>query len=468
MAIRLRLTLVYSTILVLVVVLFSLVLYASQSQSTLAAVEGELQRLYFRNSAPVAVEDEQRDREGEEMPPPFVPDLLGDRFNQPLVQLRTADGVVVQRSESLGEVTLPLSDRGMEAVMAGEPWHERAVLEDESFLIRSQLNAASGDDAAIVQVALPVGSQIDYLDQLRVRLVIGDVVIVLVAAALGWTVAGFTLRPIRRISRTAQLVGEERDFSRRIQHDGPKDEIGELATTFNEMLAQLQDAYEQVEGALDAQRRFVADASHELRTPLTTIHGNIELLRRQPPLDSEEQADILDDTAEEASRLTRLVHELLALARADSQPALAKVNLDVTPLLEDVCRQAETLSDAHTITCHTEPVLTVEANADALRQILLILLDNAVKHTRGGSVAVAAGRRDGAVIISVADDGPGIRAEALPHLFDRFYRGDGARTGPGAGLGLSIAKELVEALGGTIGVESRVGAGSRFTVELPV
>lgn len=468
MAIRLRLTLVYSTILVLVVVLFSLVLYASQSQSTLAAVEGELQRLYFRNSAPVAAEDEQRDREGGEMPPPFIPDLLGDRFSQPLVQLRTTDGAVVQRSESLGEVTLPLSDRGLDAVMTGDPWHERAVLEDESFLIRSQLNAASEDNARIVQVALPIGSQIDYLDQLRVRLIIGDVIIVLVAAALGWTVAGFTLRPIRRISRMAQLVGEERDFGRRIQYDGPNDEIGELATTFNEMLAQLQGAYEQVEGALDAQRRFVADASHELRTPLTTIQGNIELLRRQPPLEIEEQADILDDTAEETGRLTRLVHELLALARADAQQTLAKETVAITPLLEDVCRQAEALSDAHAIACHAVPALVVKANTDAVRQVLLILLDNAVKHSEGGTVEVSAVRSDGWIAISVADDGPGIKPDALPHLFERFFRGDGARTGPGAGLGLSIAKELVESLGGTIGVESRVGAGSRFTVKLPV
>lgn len=467
MAIRLQLTLLYSMILIMAIVLFSVVLYASQSQSTLDVVERELQRIHGRSSDPNGVEDPPRDPAAPEPPPPFAPDLPSGRFNQPLVQMRTTDGAIVQRSESLGEVSLPLSSGGLTAVIAGEPWYERALLEDEWFLILSQLDLATADERRIIQVALPVGTQIEYLDQLRTRLILGDSIIVLIAAVVGWTVAGLSLRPIRRISQTARLVGEERDFSRRIQQSGPNDEIGELATTFNEMLAQLQQAYEQVEQALDAQRRFVADASHELRTPLTTIQGNIELLRRRPPLESAEQTEILEDTADETARLTRLVHDLLSLARADAEQGLAKERLTVAPLLVDVCRQAETLSDAHTIVSHADPALAVEANVDAMRQILLILLDNAVKHTLRGTVEVVAAGSDGRVVISVADEGPGIDTEALPHLFDRFYRGDSARTGPGAGLGLSIAKELAEALGGTLAVESRLGAGTRFTINLP-
>ena len=146
--------------------------------------------------------------------------------------------------------------------------------------------------------------------------------------ALAGCFPGITLHPIQRLTQTARTIGDERDFTRRVTYTGPQDEVGQLATTFNSMLARLQDAYQQVAHSLEMQRDFVADVSHELRTPLTTLRGNLGLLRREPPIPAEEQADILTDMMDESDRLIRLVNDLLVLARADAGRSLAKEPLE--------------------------------------------------------------------------------------------------------------------------------------------
>jgi signal transduction histidine kinase len=281
--------------------------------------------------------------------------------------------------------------------------------------------------------------------------------------------AGTALRPIERITHTAQTIGAEHDFSRRVQHIGPTDEVGQLAITFNAMLAELETAYRQLEQALDSQRRFVADASHELRTPLTTVRGNIELLRREPPIDPRERAEVISDTNDEVERLIRLVNQLLVLARADAGQTLEREPLSVKPLLEDICRQAKLLTSRSTVLCNPpgEDVVVL-GDRDALKQVLLILLDNALVHTSPETtVELTAAQEDDRVAISVRDTGPGIPPDVRQHIFERFYRGEVSRSGVSTGLGLAIAKELIEAQGGAISVESRLGQGSVFTVTLP-
>lgn len=457
MTIRLKLTLIYTIILALVMIVFSVLLYSFQSQTTLDIVARRLERDYGRITT---VSLHERD----EGPPPDLAEITTNNFNPPLVQIRNQDETIIYQSDNLGGTVLPLSEAGSQAVAQGQVWLERVTLDDEWFLIRSQLGATEQAATAIVQVATLVSNETEYLNELRNILIIGDAIVILLAFVLGWTFAGWTLRPIQQIMQTAQAVGEEQDFSRRVDHLGPDDEIGQLAKTFNAMLAQLQDAYVKVEQSLQAQRRFVADASHELRTPLTTIRGNMGLLQHQA-LDAEEQADILADTIDETDRLTRLVGELLTLARTDTQQALPTESLPVQPLLDDVCRQAQKLDTEHTIVCQPAGDIAVTANADALKQVLLILLDNAIKHTPlESTVAVSAATNGDHIAICVQDNGPGIDATALPHIFERFYRGDVVRTGPGTGLGLAIAKELTEAQGGAISVESEVGHGSAFTL----
>jgi two-component system, OmpR family, sensor kinase len=234
------------------------------------------------------------------------------------------------------------------------------------------------------------------------------------------------------------------------------------------MLAELESGYRQLEDALYSQRRFVADASHELRTPLTTVRGNIELLRREPPIAVDERAEIVDDTTEEVDRLIRLVNELLVLARADAGQTLRADSIPVQALVEDVCRQARLLTPNTRIQCEAPADVLVQGDRDALKQVLLILVDNALVHTPAGTpVTLMAAAADAQIVFSVRDCGPGIAPEALPHIFERFYRGQASRTGRGAGLGLAIAKELVEAQGGMLTVESAPGQGSVFTVTLP-
>jgi signal transduction histidine kinase len=234
------------------------------------------------------------------------------------------------------------------------------------------------------------------------------------------------------------------------------------------MLAELQAAYLQVEESLQTQRRFVADASHELRTPLTTLRGNIGLLQRQPPISREDQADVLADMVDETERLMRLVNDLLVLARADSGRPLQQEPVPLKPLLDDVYQQAKLLTPQRSIIYHAEADMTVIGDGDGLKQVVLILLDNALKHTPAeATVTMTTALDNGHVTIEVSDTGPGIAPAHLPHIFDRFYRGDTARSGGGAGLGLAIAKELAEAQHGSLRVASVEGQGTAFTLTFP-
>jgi signal transduction histidine kinase len=220
---------------------------------------------------------------------------------------------------------------------------------------------------------------------------------------------------------------------------------------------------------LQQQRRFVADASHELRTPLTTIRGNLGLLKRQPPIVEEDKRAVLEDMVEETDRLIRLTNDLLLLARSDAGRPLRLVPVPIGPLVDDVCRQARLLGEQRTVVCEDVPAVGVLGDPDAIKQVLLILLDNALKYTPdGGTITIGAASAERAVVIAIRDTGPGIAPEALPHIFERFYRSDESRTGSGAGLGLSIAKELIDAQHGQINVTSAAGKGSIFSVTLPL
>jgi signal transduction histidine kinase len=290
---------------------------------------------------------------------------------------------------------------------------------------------------------------------------------VVVAFGVGWFLSGLTLRPIDRITKTAQDIGDERDFSKRVSHTGKQDEIGRLAGTFNQMLARLQEAYQKVEKSLDQQREFVSDVSHELRTPLTTLRGNLGLLKHEPPLPKEEQGDILTDMVDESDRMIRLVNELLLLAHADAGRSLAKEFVNLNDIIQEVVRAAQQLEDQRNILVDLAPELTVIGDKDAFKQILLILLDNALKYSET-DVFIKAAIFDPMVEISVQDLGRGISTEDMQHVFNRFYRAEEQLTATGFGLGLPIAKSLVERMDGTIELESELGKGTKAVVSFPI
>jgi signal transduction histidine kinase len=239
------------------------------------------------------------------------------------------------------------------------------------------------------------------------------------------------------------------------------------------MLDELQDAYRGLSTALDAQRRFVADASHELRTPLTTIQGNAGLLAHGPPIAEAVQRAAATDIAEESERMSRLVDRLLTLARADSGLRLELAPVDLRAVVVDVTRQAAAVHPERKFDVKAVDV-EVAGDQDALRQLLWILIDNALRYARS-AISVALEVDSGWARLMVGDDGPGIAVEDRERVFERFYKADAARTGAdaaataqGAGLGLSIARWITEQHAGRIIADRSAAGGAGLYVDLPL
>ncbi len=270
-SIRLRLTLLYTAILALTLVAFSSILYLAQARATYGGVESSLVRQ--------AEEFVRRDLDDGGARPPRDADLPSGTLPGRWTQTRTIEGTILGTTVDLRGATLPLSDAGLQAVQAGNGHSETAVVDEQPVMIYSRSFAARGGETRIVQVAFPIGQSQQSLRALQLLLASGSALAILLAFLLGWVFAGTALDPIHRITRTARSIGLEHDFSKRVAYDGRGDEVGQLALTFNDMLAELESAFRQLEGSLESPKRCVAD--DQPRTPLTTVRGNIELLRRE-------------------------------------------------------------------------------------------------------------------------------------------------------------------------------------------
>ena len=290
-------------------------------------------------------------------------------------------------------------------------------------------------------------------------LIISGVPTLIAALAASWLVAGRALKPLKDVAGTADEIGRARDFGRRLPGRRSRDEVDLLSTSFNRMLEQLQDSFK-------SQRRFVADASHELRTPLTTIQGYAGLLARGPAVSDDVRRAAAADISAETSRMTRLVDRMLTLARADSGLKLQLAPLELGPVVVEVCRQAKAVHPERELTTVANGA-TVAGDEDAIRQLVWILLDNALRQARS-SVSVTLSSEGEWVRLIVADDGPGIPLEERERVFERFYRSDLARAGHGAGLGLSIARWIVEQHRGRILAGQGPDGGTALYVDLPL
>ena len=286
---------------------------------------------------------------------------------------------------------------------------------------------------------------------------------VALAATGGWAISAGALRPIAKMTETARAIALSRGFARRIEvNEAGRDELSELGRTFNHMLASLDDAYRR-------QQRFVADVSHELRTPLTALQGDLELLTRGQ-LPPDEARATLAEASQETRRLARLVDDLLVLARADAgpQPFIAR-SVALDEVVMEVFRELRGQAGPRLRVVDLEAAL-VEGERDRLKQLVLILADNALSYTPApGEVRVSLRRDARETVLTVEDEGIGVSADTAAHAFERFYRGENAqRLDPaGTGLGLSIAKWIVERHGGTITLRQRVPRGTSVTVRLP-
>ncbi|HKV58111.1 MAG TPA: HAMP domain-containing sensor histidine kinase [Ktedonobacteraceae bacterium] len=363
--------------------------------------------------------------------------------------------------------------------------YSTVTYQGEPVRVYTTINVETGD---IIQTARSEYAIQQSLDNLRMLLWQGGALVMLLALAGGWFITWSVLAIVRRMTKTARRISTSQDFGQRVPEKSVlgKNELTRLATTFNGMLAELQEAYQH-------QQRFVADASHELRAPITSIRCNLDLLAKAPDLAPGESAAALSDARAEADRMGRLVNDLLTLARADSiaQEPESESNgykkfykgnqkIDLDSLMLEVYRQYRALDEHELDTMKTQgPRIILQditpaqvyGDADKLKQALVALLENALKYTPyEGMVTLSLTTYNENALISVCDTGIGIAPEDLLHIFERFYRADPARSRDrgGSGLGLAIVKSIVEEHGGSITVESAPGKGSMFNIQVPL
>ncbi|MFN8495761.1 MAG: ATP-binding protein [Caldilineaceae bacterium] len=320
---------------------------------------------------------------------------------------------------------------------------------------------SNGKLIGIIQIAQNMGDLRETLQRLLGALMAGGTSLVLIGAVGGYFLVARALAPVDYITRTAQRISAE-DLSARLNLPTTTDEVGRLATTLDAMLARLEASFRR-------ERQFTADASHELRTPLTAMQAILGVIRaeRRTPEDYEQA---LSDLSEETDRLRSMVEDLLRLARGDVRKNTTRERVDLSLLLMDVSDSMAPLAEAKglTLTCTVPAELTVQGDTDDLIRLFVNLLDNAVKYTEQGAITVTARTDAHCIRVMVSDTGIGIPPEHLPHIFDRFYRVDSARTSQGAGLGLALALEIARAHGGDIQVDSTTGQGTTFTVNFPI
>lgn len=317
----------------------------------------------------------------------------------------------------------------------------------------------------VIQVAISLNLLEVTQSTLGKVLIILSLLAIVLAAAASWGMVGRTLSPLATVTQVAAQITRADDLSRRIPQVGAKssDEVGALILAFNQTLERLEQLF-------SAQRRLLADVSHELRTPLTVIKGNLGLMRKMGAADIES----LDGIEAEVDRLTRLAGDLLVLMQAETgRLPLDKQPVELDAVLAEVARQMKVLAGERLQVRVVEiDQVHVIGDRDRLKQVLLNLASNAVQYTPAGGVVSLGLRRDATeAVLTISDNGPGIPAQDLPHIFERFYRAEKSRKrvpGTGFGLGLSIAYWIVRSHEGRIEVDSQEGRGTTFRVSLPL
>ncbi len=373
------------------------------------------------------------------------------------------EGGISLRSQNMG--TLP-PDFGLldENGLQGEETLNYVIQGDSTMRV---LSSPLYDDNEKLIGYLQVGRLVDSIESFNRFLVIALFVGFAGASAslfLAVLLTPSSFKPLEDMAAVTRQITNADDLSRRVPNTERTDEIGVLARSFNQLLERLERLFQ-------TQQRLLADVSHELRTPLTAIRGNVDLMRRMGDADPES----LEIIQEEIERMTRLVGDLLLLARADAGGLpLEKKKVELDNLLFEVYRQVRLLEKSVEVKVTEVDQVCMMGDVDRLKQLLLNLISNAIKYTPdGGTVDVSLSKKNGWAYLKISDTGMGIPAEDLPYIFDRFYRVDKARARAqsgqgGAGLGLAIAKWIAQAHGGNIDVTSKVGEGTTFTIILPI
>ncbi len=455
MSLRLRFTLLYSTFMGGILLIFGAAVYILVNVILLNQVDTMLD-VVWRDIAQVTTVDSMG-----ELNLISLPQL--DMTSNAFVQVWGQNGKLIATSPSIAALTKSLDPAGLEAGLS---------IYKDSYLNGAHLRVLSVPLQVNLRPigTLQVGASLSVVDATRGNLLsmmtIIAVIAVLLAGLGSWIILGRALSPLEAITETVDQINRADDLSRRIPYQEraeKDDEIGDLIVSFNQTL-------ERLESLFTSQQRFLADVSHELRTPLTVIKGNVDLIRRMKIADEESLSSI----DQEAGRLTRLVGGLLMLAQAESGKltlVLAPVELDL--LLTEVFTEMRVLAGSK-IHVHLNDIdqVLVNGDRDRLKQVILNLASNAIQYTpQNGDVYLSLAKIGDQARIIIRDTGPGIPAEDLPHIFDRFYRAEKSRTrstASGFGLGLSIAHWIVEHHNGQIKVESKEGKGTTFVIWLAI
>lgn len=484
--IRIQLTLWYTGISALLLLIFGVTFYSSFQTSMAASLDTNLQmrsqqiaegittnndhmvvedlvsELPELNATAALIDSSDSDTNGSGSSSADKPTILS--HTSLYIRVLDTHGQVVYCTPLFKQLTLPTTS--VTQPLHGKPW-QGTVLDPqgESIRLYSTMLLDNTELVGIVQVGQPLTELNDRLQDLILALLLITPLVLLLSAAVSYWLAGRAFRPIHRLAYTAREI-EATDLHQRVPVPQAKDEVRDLSLIFNQMVERLEHAFSQ-------QRRFVADASHELRTPVAVIRSMTEVALSQPA-EREDYISVLQEVNAETERLGQLINDLLALARADEGQVLFDhdaVRLDL--LVADVVESMGPLAEERGISLNTTRLDAVTVLGDAARliQVIMSLVDNALTYTNvGGAVSLAVTVHKKQASLTVSDTGIGIAAEDKQHIFERFFRADPARSraAGGSGLGLAIVDWVVKAHGGMVTVESQPGKGSTFTVTLPL
>ena len=457
MPIRWRLTLWFGLILCVTLVVSGVVIYTLLQRSLYSDVDNTL-RIYSNEVHTALDTSNITDPTDYNAVCSCLPSV--DRFASPGIYIQLADknGNIMGKSDNLGDQYLPVDQSQLDPVLKGEFRVGIVTASDGTRLRVMDSPLKLGNQTLVVEVGHSLKQIDNTMSSVRWAILGGVLAALTLVGVSGGVLVRRALSPVGRITRTAQNIELSSDLSRRVGYKGPMDEVGQLATTFDHMIEHLERDFK-------AQKHFIADASHDLRSPLTVLRGNLDLLKRN--LSEGERQESLKAMEGEVERMGRIVNDLLLLAEVESGQMKRRELVSLKEILLEGAARGQQLAPNTNIVMGRLEDLSVMGDAYMLKRLLSNLIDNAIAYTPEGGVITLSLYRDGdQALLEVADKGKGIAPEHLPHIFDRFYRVDQARSRikGGSGLGLAIVKAIAEQHQGKVTVTSEPGKGSTFTV----
>ncbi|MZH04522.1 MAG: heavy metal sensor histidine kinase [Nitrospinae bacterium] len=463
-SIRSRLTAWYVILLALILILFSILLNYFLSKRLYESVDNSLtvSATVVATSATMRVSNSPLQGLNQ-----FFDQFMREGNLNKFYRIYDGSGQVGSRSSNITASQFPLSQSAYAEALEGRNSYETFKVGGKH-PIRVITMPVIMDDKLVnlVQVGTSLEAVQETLRNLRIFLFTAVPSVLIFAALFARFMARRALKPISRIIDTAREIGQGQELSQRIPVLKIKDELGQLALTFNEMMNRLENTFKQV-------RQFSSDASHELRTPLTVLKGQNELILSKPRK-PEEYQEVISSNLEEINYMSKVLEDLFLLSKSDeNQISLDCKQIDLKPLVEEICKHAEVLAEEKNIKIIIAFLEAVQVKGDEvrLRQMIWNILQNGIKYTQcGGELKVSLQNEGEYALMVIQDTGIGIPEEDLEFIFNRFYRVDKARSRGegGSGLGLSICRQIAEAHKGSIEVESKLGIGTRFKIHIPV